>query len=169
MGNKAHHIVKKDQLELVEGDRHDHVKGDQNGKVDGTVSLNVGMDQQEKVGNNHALDAGMEIHLKAGMNVVIEAGTTLTVKVGGNFININPGGIFISGTMVMINSGGSAGVGAGSSPHPPTDPTEADDAKAGKVDEPPPAQRPPKPYAYSPAAVVLQRAARNGTPFCEPG
>lgn len=169
VGNDAHHIVNKDQLIRIDEDRHDHVKGDQNGKVDGTVSLNVGVDQQEKVGKNHALDAGMEIHLKAGMNVVIEAGVTLTVKVGGNFININPAGIFISGTMVMINSGGAPGVGTGSSPQPPKDPKEADKAEPGQVSDPPPAQRPPKPYAYSPAAVVLQRAAQNGTPFCEPG
>ena len=167
VGGEAHHIVNKDQLIRIDADRHDHVKGDQNGKVDGTLSLNVGMDQQEKVGKNHALDAGMEIHLKAGMNVVIEAGVTLTVKVGGNFININPAGIFISGVMVMINSGGAAGVGTGSSPQPPKDPKEADKAEPGQVSDPPPAQRPPKPYAYSPAAVVLQRAAQNGTPFCE--
>lgn len=169
VGRHSHHIVNKDQHIRIDSDRHDHVKGDENRKVDGTVSLEAGMDMQEKVGVNYALDAGTEIHLKAGMNVVIEAGTTLTVKVGGNFININPGGIFIKGTMVMINSGGSAGSGAGSSPQPPKDPTEADRAVTGQVSAPPPARRPPKPTMYSPAAVVLQRAARNGTPFCEAG
>jgi type VI secretion system secreted protein VgrG len=169
VGENAHHIVKKDQFELIEADRHDHVKGDENRKVDGTLSLQAGMDMQEKVGQNYALDSGTEIHLKAGMNVVVEAGVQLTIKVGGNFININPGGIFISGTMVMINSGGAAGSGAGSSPQAPQDPKEADTAKSGQVSEAPPAGRPPKPYSYSPAAVVLQRAAQNGTPFCEPG
>jgi type VI secretion system secreted protein VgrG len=169
IGESSHHIVAQDQLVHVKGDRHDRVNGDENKKVDGTVSLEAGMDMQEKVGMKHALDAGMEIHLKAGMNVVVESGVTLTLKVGGNFININPGGIFISGIMVMINSGGAAGSGAGSSPEAPKAPTEADRAETGQVSQPPPAKRPPKPESYSPAAVVLQRAAENATPFCEAG
>jgi len=36
--------------------------------------------------------------------------------VGGNFINLHPGGIFIPGSMVGINSGGAAGNGAGRAP-----------------------------------------------------
>jgi type VI secretion system secreted protein VgrG len=74
------------------------------------------------------------IHLKAGMTVVIEAGTDLSLKVGGNFIDINPSGVTISGTLVLINSGGSAGSGCGSSPVSPTapkDPDIADDGSRG--------------------------------------
>jgi len=51
----------------------------------------------------------MSIHIKAGMNIILEAGVQISLKVGGNFIDINPAGIFIQGTMVMINSGGAAG------------------------------------------------------------
>ncbi|MCU0612640.1 MAG: type VI secretion system tip protein VgrG [Candidatus Eisenbacteria bacterium] len=167
IGRDRHLIIKRDHLDAVEGDRHVSVKGDRNEKVDGTVSLKVGMDAQEKVGMKYALDAGMEIHLKAGVNLVIESGTSLTVKVGGNFININPGGIFISGTMVMINSGGAAGSGSGASPQPPKAPQEADTAEPGQQSTLPPPPRPPKPTQYSPAALVMQQAARNGTPFCD--
>jgi type VI secretion system secreted protein VgrG len=167
VGQDRHLIVKRDHLDAVEGDRHISVKGDHNEKVDGTVSLKAGMDQQTKVGMNYALDAGTEIHLKSGMNLVIESGTTLTVKVGGNFININPGGIFISGTMVMINSGGAAGSGAGASPTAPKAPQEADTAKPGEKSTLPPPPRPPKPVQYSPAALVMQQAAKSGTPFCD--
>ena len=70
------------------------------------------------------------IHLKAGMTVVIEAGTELCLKVGGNFIDINPSGVSIVGTMVMINSGGSAGSGCGSSPTDPTSPDSPTDPTA---------------------------------------
>ena len=73
----------------------------------------------------------MAVHIKAGMTVVIEAGTALTLKVGGNFININPGGIFIKGTMVMINSGGAAGSGAGSNPDAPKDPERSRQSRSG--------------------------------------
>jgi type VI secretion system secreted protein VgrG len=167
VGNESHYITQKDQLEQVGGDRHQHVKGDQNEKVDGTISITAGQDIQEKVSQKYALDAGMEIHLKAGMNLVIEAGTTLTLKVGGNFININSGGVFISGTMVMINSGGAAGAGAGASPQSPKDPKEADKAEAGEKSKPPPAAQPPPATTFSPAALALKQAAQAGTPFCD--
>jgi type VI secretion system secreted protein VgrG len=167
VGNERHLIVKKDQIEQVEGDKHLTVKGDQNEKVDGTVSLKAGQDLQQKVGMKAALDAGMEIHLKAGMNLVIEAGTTLTLKVGGNFINLNPGGVFIQGTMVMINSGGAAGTGSGAAPDPPQAPKEADKADPGEAVQMPPPKTPGKPTTYSPMALVLKEAAKNGTPFCD--
>ena len=167
VGQDSHLIVKHDKLEKVEGDKHLGVKGDKNEKVDGTVSLKAGMDLQEKVGMKYACDAGMEIHLKAGMNVVIEAGMSITLKAGGGFIVIGPTGVIISGTPVLINSGGAAGAGTGSSPHPPKDPIEADKAVPGQKEELPPPKVPPKPAVYSPAALAMKNAARDGTPFCE--
>ncbi len=185
IGNDRHLIVKKKQYELIEEDKHLHTKmnhyekidqdmhlhvvGNENTKVDQTISRQAGMDTQEKSGMNWAHQAGMAIHLKAGMNVVIEAGMTITLKAGGGFIVVGPAGVTISGTPVLINSGGSAGSGAGSSPTSPTDPTEAkeaDDDNAGQVDEPPPKPQPPTPVTYSAQATVLKMAAATGTPFC---
>jgi type VI secretion system secreted protein VgrG len=173
IGHDSHLIVSGDQFEQVGvnqlSDKHLRVKGNHNEKVDGTISIEAGMNMQEKVGLMHALDAGMEIHLKSGLNLVIESGVTLTLKVGGNFININPAGIFIQGTLVMINSGGAPGVGAGSRPDSPKEPREADTAEAGKKEEMPPPKRPPKPNAYSTGAVAMQNAARHGMPFVDAG
>jgi len=118
-------VIKKDKKELIENDNHVHVKKDRNEKVDMNQSLTVGMNQQEKVGMSHALESGMDIHLKAGMNVVIEAGLSLTIKGPGGFINISPVGVAIQGNLVTINSGGAAGVGAGSNPTEPQDAEEA--------------------------------------------
>lgn len=137
-------LIDKDKKETVGGDHHHHAKKNRNEKVDMNQSLTVGQNQYEKVGQNHALEAGMQVHIKAGMTLVLEAGTELTLKVGGNFIDINPGGVFITGTMVMINSGGAAGSGSGSSPTAPTDakqasptkPDEADDAVTGQKSAP---------------------------------
>jgi len=167
IGNERHLIVKKDQFEQVDGDKHSSVKGNRNEKVTGTLSVKVDMDMQEKVGMKHALDAGMEIHLKAGMNVVIEAGMSVTLKAGGGFIVVGPAGVTLSGTPVLINSGGSAGSGSGASPEAPKPPKEAADDKPGEKDEPLPPPRPPKPKTYGPSATVLKLAAQNGTPFCE--
>ncbi len=163
-----HLIVNNDQLEKVKKDKHLQVGGDKNEKVDGSVSLKVGSDIQEKTGQKYALEAGMEVHIKGGTNVVIESGATLTLKVGGNFININSGGIFIKGTMVMINSGGAAGTGAGASPELPKEPKEADTAVPGQRTPPPSPKAPPtKPEFVSPAAMVMINAAQTGKAFCE--
>jgi type VI secretion system secreted protein VgrG len=168
IGNERHLIVKKDQKEKVEGDKHLTVKGDQNEKVDGTLSQKLGMDLQQKVGAKHALHAGQEIHLKAGMNVVIEAGTGITLKVSSSFINIGPAGIYITGPMVYVNSGGSPGTGSGSSPAPPAEPTEADKAEPGEKAQPAKAGTPPKRVGpYSRQAALFKSAAQSGTPFCE--
>jgi len=169
VGGERHLIVKQDQMEEVEGDKHLEVKGDQNEKVDGTVSLKAGMDMQQKVGMKAALEAGMEIHLKSGMNLVIESGVTLTLKVGGNFINLNPAGVFIQGTMVMINSGGAAGSGSGASPEAPKDPKEADKADPGEKPEMPPPKTPVKPTEYQAGALALKQAAASGMPFTATG
>ena len=162
-----HLIVENDQYEKVNKDKHLQVGGDHNEKITGTMSLKVDSDMQEKVGQNHALEAGMAVHIKAGMTAVIEAGTALTLKVGGNFININSGGIFIKGTMVMLNSGGMAGSGAGSNPDPPKAPKEADNAEPGNTPKPPPPGPPAAPFNIGPLAASMKSAATNGTPFCD--
>jgi type VI secretion system secreted protein VgrG len=171
VGRDRHLIIKANQKELVEADKHLHVKGDHNEKIDGTFSLSAGMDMQEKVGLKYALDAGQEINLKSGMNFVIESEMTITLKVGTNFINISPAGIFIIGTVVVINSTGAfqATPGVGSFPEIPADPEEADGAEAGQRAELPKPKKPPTPNSYSVGAVSLQKAAKDGTPFATVG
>jgi len=168
IANDRHLIIANEQFELVKRDKHLKVKGDHNEKIDGSISINAGMDIEEKAGTKFAVDAGTEIHLKSGTTLTLETSTSLTLKVGGNFININAGGIFISGTMVMINSGGAAGSGSGSNPEAPKEAKEADKAEPGNTPQLPPRTHPPaKPEFKTPAALVLINAAANGTPFCE--
>jgi type VI secretion system secreted protein VgrG len=161
-----HLIVENEQFEEVKKDKHLKVKGDHNEGIDGGMSHHVGGSRQEKVDQSYALDASQSIHIKAGMSAVIEAGTALTLKVGGNFININSGGIFIKGTMVMLNSGGMAGSGAGSNPTAPTAPKEADTADPGERVSPPPPVPPLAPKNYGPMAIAFKNAAESGTAFC---
>jgi type VI secretion system secreted protein VgrG len=173
-----HLTVKGDQKEKVEGDKHQKVQGDHNQKVNGNLSINVSQEIHEKAGQRYALEAGQEIHLKAGMNLVIEAGMQLTIKAGSNFVSIGPAGVTIQGTMVMINSGGSAGSGSGCSPDEPADPTAPQPAatdEAGEITEAQttPIQRKSRSLdsvrvgALSPQAKTLSKAAPSGTPFCE--
>jgi type VI secretion system secreted protein VgrG len=164
IGNESHLIVKEDAFEKRDGDHHITLKGDRNEKLGGGLSLKIDKDLLGKVGTKLAYDAGQEIHLKAGMTLVLEAGTSLSLKVGGNYINLNPGGVFITGTMVMINSGGSAGSGSGASPQPPKEPKEAGTSKGGSATQAPKKE---KPTAYKPQATMFKMAADSGTPFCE--
>lgn len=150
IGNNRSLIVTKDQMEKVSGNVQLQVQGNQNEKITGdwnsavsgnfnqkstqAISIQAGTNLYEKSGEVFAHEAGQTIHLKAGMTMVLEAGTELCLKVGGNFIDINPSGVSIVGTMVMINSGGSAASGPGSSPTDPaapTDPDQADDGSKG--------------------------------------
>jgi len=163
-----HLIVENDQFEKVNKDKHLKVVGEHNEKVDQTISVEAGMDFLEKAGMKFAVDAGNEIHLKSGMSMTLETGTNLTLKVGGNFININPGGIFVSGTMIMLNSGGAAGSGSGCSPQTPQAAQEAANADPGQDVAPiRPPSPPPFPGYTTLAAVALSRAAGSGTAFCD--
>lgn len=144
IGHDRHLTVENSQFEKINSDKHLTVAGDHNESIGSNMSLKVGMDQHEKIGKNYAIDAGMGVHIKAGVSAVIEAGVTLTIKVGGNSISLTPAGIFIQGTLVMINSGGAPGTGSGCSPASPTAPKAADDGKPGrpaakpKLNPPPP-------------------------------
>ncbi|BBU31947.1 hypothetical protein BTHE68_56810 [Burkholderia sp. THE68] len=127
IGGDRHLKVKGGEFVAVTGARNDAVSGDSNAQVDGTVSLKVGQKMQQKVGTDHAIDAGMNVHIKAGMNVVIEAGMSITLKAGGAFVVIGPASVAVSGTPILLNSGGSAQSGDGASPTAPTAPKDADD------------------------------------------
>jgi type VI secretion system secreted protein VgrG len=150
VGGKDSLIVKNGQYEQIGDDFHKEIKansvekiasnsdidtgGNLTEKVGGNYSLKIGSNQADKIGTNYSMDAGMEVYIKAGMSIVIESGLELTLKGAGGFINIGPAGIAISGTMVMINSGGAAGSGSAGSvtdPKAPTAPDEADDGSKG--------------------------------------
>jgi len=149
-------------------------------------SIKSGADLHQQAGMNIGVEGGQAIHIKGGMTVVIEAGVQLSLKGPGGFIDINPAGVFISGTLVNINSGGAAGSGGGCSPTAPTppDPPEAPkeakmpvEAKPGKVDKAPEGRSvnekkdklgSSKVKKYqSPQAQALADAAQSGTPLCD--
>lgn len=128
--------VTGNQMESVTGNKSLAVTGNQSESVTGNLSLAV-TGQQQDTSMAYAMKTDTTIHLNAGMSAVIEAGVDLTLKVGSNFIDINPAGVFITGTMVFINSGGAAGSAPDASPQSPDSPTApqqpdtADDGSKG--------------------------------------
>jgi type VI secretion system secreted protein VgrG len=164
IGNDNHRIVVNNDYHQVKGEQHLQVTGDCNEKIGGSYSLNITSDHQQKTGMNYEHQAGTEIYLKAGMNMVLESGTMLTLKVGGNFINLNSGGVFISGSTVFINSGGAAGSGAGASPQSPTDPKEAATADPGQASSPPPPNvTPPASYGAQEVSALADTTGKAGS------
>ncbi|MCX6874540.1 MAG: type VI secretion system tip protein VgrG [Verrucomicrobia bacterium] len=167
IGGEQHLIVTKDHFEKIDGDAHLKVGGEQNEQIGESYSLKTGMNIFQKAGMRVAHEAGTEVHIKGGMNVVIEAGMMITLKAASGFITIGPSGVTISGPMVLINSGGAAGSGAGCSPVAPKIAKEADKAVPGKVDKVKAAGSKKAKGKPSPTAATLKQAAQSGTPFCE--
>jgi type VI secretion system secreted protein VgrG len=153
VGGKDSLTVTNNQLEQIGGDYNREVKGNSIEKIGSNSDLGIGSNLTEQVGANHSLNVGSNqsiqvgsayslnanntVYINAGMNVVIQAGMELSLVGSGGFVTIGPSGVSISGTMVLINSGGAAGSGsAGSTPAPktPTAPDKADDGtKGGKM------------------------------------
>ena len=69
--------------------------------------------------------------MSAMLSSTIEAGVQVSLKGPGGFVDVGPAGVTIQGTMVLINSGGSAGSGSGASPKDPKDPKDPDKADDG--------------------------------------
>lgn len=125
IGRDEHNIIERDQIEKIERDFHRHVEGKMAAKTDGSMSHEVGGSMAEKVTGSSALDVGGSYTVTANQ-IILEAKTGLTIKVGGNFININSAGVQISGTMVLINSGGAALPSVPGTIVSPLDPDEAE-------------------------------------------
>jgi type VI secretion system secreted protein VgrG len=89
------------------------------------LSMKSGADTFAKVGANLGVDAAANVHIKAGANLVIEAGAMITLKAGSSSIVLGPT-LSITGSMVMINSGGAPGAGTGASPKTPASPASFD-------------------------------------------
>jgi type VI secretion system secreted protein VgrG len=123
-----------DRLEKIGGSAELNIGANQTEKVGANLSIDVGANHNHKVGMGYGVDAGMTVYIKGGMNVVIESGLELTLKAAGGFINIGPAGVAISGTLVLINSGGAPGAGSPvqtTSPQSPQAPDQADDGTKG--------------------------------------
>jgi type VI secretion system secreted protein VgrG len=130
VGAGQHLSVKGSQNESIGGDHSRDVGGNHKEKIGAKMSLIVGKSQHQTVANVYTLDAGDEIHLKSA-KIIIEAGSQVSIIGPGGFVDIGAGGVTIQGTLVKINSGGSAGSGTAASPDSPSGPEIADDGSKG--------------------------------------
>ncbi|MBH2010840.1 MULTISPECIES: type VI secretion system Vgr family protein [Thermomonas] len=136
------------------------VGANQHTDVGANIAVTAGANYDLTAGINSAVTAGVNIDMKAGVNLVAEAGVVISLKAGSNSIVLNPAGVFITGNLVMINSGGSPLSAQKAQKAEKADkPSKAKDAiqsKAGKVSNP----------AQQLQAQALRNAARSAQPFC---
>ncbi|TDK72109.1 type VI secretion system tip protein TssI/VgrG, partial [Vibrio cholerae] len=161
-----HHLtVENDQFTQIKHNQHLTVEWESREAVTGEQVLSIEGSLHVKTGKVWVNEAGTEIHVKAGQKVVIEAGSEITVKAGGSFVKVDPAGVHLSGALVNLNSGGSAGSGSGFGGAMP--------ALPGGL-EPAVALAPPQTISYQallqaeqanvPAVKVCPLAAQEATP-----
>jgi len=128
VGGNFRQKVAKDKETIVDGEVKTKVKGKHNLSVDGEyVHFNTG-----KV--YVTFDSGYYLHTNS--KVLMEAVQEICLSVGPSFIKMTPAGIWITGPMVFINSGGAASTDMGLGCDLPVDPAGADDAKSGSKSAP---------------------------------
>jgi type VI secretion system secreted protein VgrG len=123
VGGDDHAIVKDEKRERVHLDDHVRVEGNRNESFGG-YSLTAAT-QQEKIAKKNELETQLALHQKAGTSYIGEGAASVTLKGPGGFIQIDPGGVTIVGTLVMINVSGSPGSAPDAKPATPADPDEA--------------------------------------------
>lgn len=134
--HEAKHVhIKGDLLTWVEKDEHRAIGGKQNVEIGDVRSWLMRADAIDVFEANHQHEVSATYYLKAG-DVKIEATGSIELVAGGSSVVISAGGVWITGSMVYINSGSGAPVSptavAGMSPGAAEDPSAAQSTKPGK-------------------------------------
>lgn len=164
VGHSSHHTIGGNQHVSVGGDKHLKVKGDHNEEVEGSLSTNVGGYIDIKSGVAIYEKGEVEINLNAGSTICIEA-PTISLSASSSFITLSSAGIFISGPLVYINSGGAAIPAVAASPDAAKGPLQPVTAEPGQLPESGVTKRARQVSTYSPCAIAMKNAAKDGVPF----
>ena len=139
------------RFETIHGDRHLSVggenpqtgdsSGDYVAKIGGEYDLHIVKDRIEQVDKGYQLHVQEDVDFEFDQNwnvytatatsvmagsIVLSATQNITLSVGASFIVLGPGGIYINGPMVYINSGGSPSEPNAVAVSDAKDPTQAD-------------------------------------------
>jgi type VI secretion system secreted protein VgrG len=122
IGSDLHLTIGSNRIESVGSNLDLNVGSNRTEQIGGNQSLQISSNCDEQVGSNYALTAGQNISVEGQMNITLQAGMQISLVGPGGFITIGPAGVAIQGTMVMINSGGSAGSATSASTKSPKSP-----------------------------------------------
>jgi type VI secretion system secreted protein VgrG len=84
------------------------IKGKAATDITGGHTLKVGSDSLFQAGGNTHIKSTGSIKIDGTGAIEITSPAGVTLKCGGNFVTVDPSGVSIKGTMVLINSGGAA-------------------------------------------------------------
>jgi type VI secretion system secreted protein VgrG len=123
--------VGHDRLTKIGNDRKTHIKehdnlhviGNSRVKIEGDSSIHVQGSCSEQIEGAYSLEATGGIALHA-QQISINVDNYISINGPGGFIKIDPTGVTIMGTMVLINSGGAPSVAMPTAPKDPEDPDE---------------------------------------------
>lgn len=181
-GADQHLIVGNDQLKKVTRDLHQEIGRHHKKSIAKNHHVDIGEDDITKVGKSHQVAAGSDVRIAAGgdteintsgstaivsgTSIVVEA-MEITLKGAGGFVKVDPSGVTIQGSLVLINSGGSAGskkAVAKKTPEKPSKAAMADDSKAGKIEKSKGMGHASQPQTWK-KQTVHDLAAQSGSPF----
>jgi uncharacterized protein involved in type VI secretion and phage assembly len=112
-------------LTTTAGELDLHVGGARYEGIDKVANLTVKADVVHDLQTTSQTMVGTTASLNA-TKIILEAQAKITLKVGGSFVVVDPCGVFISGPMVQINSGGSPDSTTDADICDPVDATQAD-------------------------------------------
>jgi type VI secretion system secreted protein VgrG len=146
-GNDHHLEVVNNEMIKIDVDHNLKVGGKQAIQVTGSHSLQVTGDVIEVFSGNHSEKTSMNLYIDAGIGIVIEGTSGITLKCGSNSVVIDPSGVTVTGSLIVldgkltrINSGPGSPAMSGTpgnavSPAAPKAPTDADDADPGTMSQ----------------------------------
>ncbi len=137
VGSKLALTIGSDRAESVGGNLDLNIASNRTEQVGSNQSLQVGSNFDHQVGQNYALTAGQNVSVEGSMNITLQAGMQISLVGPGGFITIGPAGVAIQGTMVLINSGGSAGSATSASTKSPKSPDSPKSPEAPKAPDNP--------------------------------
>jgi type VI secretion system secreted protein VgrG len=117
----------------AEKDMDVRVKNDQHTVVEKNFSLKTGsgnFKEQIKADGTHHVDCAQEFAYKT-VKIILTADLEMHLKAGASFIKLGPDGIYLSGPMVYINSGGSADSAPSVDDGQAIDPDPTNNSKSG--------------------------------------
>ena len=129
VGNDRLRTIGNDRKTLIKADDHFHVQGVQRQYVEHGRSTHIGDKWVVKVDGPYSVDV-QSMALHAG-SISINVDQSISLNGPGGFVKIDASGVTISGTMVLINSGGAPEVQMPDTVNDPRDPDETDGGSKG--------------------------------------
>lgn len=128
IGQDHHQTIGRNVIQRIGQSLKRFIGGGEVSHIEGSRQSTLTGSEETLIGAHQRIVVNTDSYLKAA-DIVLEAGQALTIKAPGGFIKIDSAGVTISGTLVKINDGGSAGAGTAPvsiTPETPSTPTLPD-------------------------------------------